>query len=118
LILRPYEALPRGTLGNFVLATPTVAALAVMFTVRFPGTQTSEWHHQPVRFTMSHPHILRSIISSNCNRPALMLKTVTNAEQGFPVVVANTQGCGERFRSWTRLSALRKRPVLQQISNC
>lgn len=43
IIFRPYEALPRGTLGNFVLATLTVAALAVMFTVRFPGAHPSEW---------------------------------------------------------------------------
>jgi hypothetical protein len=43
IIFRPYEALPRGTLGNFVLATLTVAIFSVMFTVRFPGTQPSEW---------------------------------------------------------------------------
>src|SRR5208282_3307903 len=43
IIFRPYEALPRGTLGNFVLATLTVAVFSVMFTVRFPGTRPSEW---------------------------------------------------------------------------
>lgn len=43
IIFRPYEALPRGTLGNFVLATLTVAIFSVMFTVRFPGTHQSEW---------------------------------------------------------------------------
>jgi hypothetical protein len=43
IIFRPYDALPRGTLGNFVLATLTVASLAVMFTVRFPGAHPSEW---------------------------------------------------------------------------
>ena len=43
IIFRPYEALPRGTLGNFALATLTVAIFSVMFTVRFPGTQQSEW---------------------------------------------------------------------------
>lgn len=43
IIFRPYEALPRGTLGNFVLATLTVAVFSVMFTVRFPGMQHSEW---------------------------------------------------------------------------
>jgi hypothetical protein len=43
IIFRPYEALPRGTLGNFVLSALTVASLAVMFTVRFPGTHPSEW---------------------------------------------------------------------------
>jgi hypothetical protein len=43
IIFRPYEALPRGTLGNFVLATLTVAVFSVMFTVRFPGTHPSEW---------------------------------------------------------------------------
>ena len=43
IIFRPYEALPRGTLGNFVLATFTVALFSVMFTLRFPGTQQAEW---------------------------------------------------------------------------
>jgi hypothetical protein len=43
IIFRPYEALPRGTLGNFALATLTVASIAVMFSVRFPGTHPSEW---------------------------------------------------------------------------
>jgi hypothetical protein len=43
IIFRPYEALPRGTLGNFVLATFTVVLFSAMFTVRFPGTQPSEW---------------------------------------------------------------------------
>jgi hypothetical protein len=43
IIFRPYEALPRGTLGNFVLATLTVAIFSAMFTVRFPGTHPSEW---------------------------------------------------------------------------
>ncbi len=43
IIFRPYEALPRGTLGNFVLAMITVAFLAVLFTVRFPGIRSSEW---------------------------------------------------------------------------
>jgi hypothetical protein len=43
ILFRPYEALPRGTLGNFALAALTVASLAVMFSVRFPGTHPSEW---------------------------------------------------------------------------
>lgn len=43
IIFRPYEALPRGTLGNFVLATLTVVIFSAMFTVRFPGTQPAEW---------------------------------------------------------------------------
>jgi hypothetical protein len=43
IIFRPYEALPRGTLGNFVLATLTVAIFSAMFTVRFPGAQPSDW---------------------------------------------------------------------------
>ncbi len=43
IIFRPYEALPRGTLGNLVLALIAVAFLAVLFTMRFPGTQPSEW---------------------------------------------------------------------------
>jgi hypothetical protein len=42
IIFRPYESLPRGTLGNFVLAMITVGALAVMFTVRFPGARPLE----------------------------------------------------------------------------
>ena len=43
ILFRPYEALPRGTLGNFALAALSVASLAVMFTVRFPGAHPSEW---------------------------------------------------------------------------
>ena len=43
IIFRPYEALPRGTLGNLVLAMIAVAFLAALFAVRFPGTQPSEW---------------------------------------------------------------------------
>jgi hypothetical protein len=43
IIFRPYDALPRGTLGNFALAVLTVASLAAMFAFRFPGTQPSEW---------------------------------------------------------------------------
>jgi hypothetical protein len=43
IVFRPFEALPRGTLGNFVLATLTIASLTVAFALRFPGTQTSEW---------------------------------------------------------------------------
>ena len=43
IIFRPYEALPRGTLGNLALATLTVASLAAMFTWKFPGIQPSEW---------------------------------------------------------------------------
>jgi hypothetical protein len=43
IVLGPYEALPRGTLGNLVLATFTVAFLTVAFTLRFPGSEPSEW---------------------------------------------------------------------------
>lgn len=43
IIFRPYDALPRGTLGNFVLASLTVASLAAMFTWKFPGMQPLEW---------------------------------------------------------------------------
>src|ERR1039458_3761329 len=43
ILFRPSEALPRGTLGNFALAALSVASLAVMFTVRFPGAHPSEW---------------------------------------------------------------------------
>ncbi len=43
IIFRPYEALPRGTLGNFVLAMIAVGFLAILFTVRFPGIRSSEW---------------------------------------------------------------------------
>ncbi len=43
IIFRPYDALPRGTLGNFVLASLSVASLAAMFTWKFPGMQPLEW---------------------------------------------------------------------------
>jgi hypothetical protein len=43
IIFRPYEALPRGTLGNFALATLTVAAFSAMLAVRFPGSHPLEW---------------------------------------------------------------------------
>lgn len=43
IVFRPYEALPRGTLGNLVLATLTIASLTAAFTMLFPGNQPSEW---------------------------------------------------------------------------
>ena len=43
IVFRPYEALPRGTRGNFVLAMLTVILLVAIFTVNFPGKQASEW---------------------------------------------------------------------------
>jgi hypothetical protein len=42
IVFRPYEALPRGTLGNFVAATFVVLLFITAMTVRFPG-DTSQW---------------------------------------------------------------------------
>ena len=43
IIFRPYDALPRGTLGNFAMAVFAVLLLTASFTLRFPGSQGSEW---------------------------------------------------------------------------
>lgn len=43
IIFRPYEALPRGTLGNFVLAICTIVTITAVFTVTFSGGHKSEW---------------------------------------------------------------------------
>jgi hypothetical protein len=43
IIFRPYDSLPRGMLGNFVLAIFTVVLLMAGFTLQFPGRQSSEW---------------------------------------------------------------------------
>ena len=43
IMFRPYDALPRGMLGNIWLAIFTVALLTTSFAVRFPGAQPSEW---------------------------------------------------------------------------
>lgn len=43
IIFRPFEALPRGTLSNFAAAVFSILLLVVAFTIRFPGSQPSEW---------------------------------------------------------------------------
>lgn len=43
IIFRPFDALPRGMLGNFALASFTVIVLTVAFTLQFPGRQSTEW---------------------------------------------------------------------------
>jgi hypothetical protein len=43
IVFCPYEALPRGTLGNFVFAAIIVILLTIGFTIVFPGDQTSAW---------------------------------------------------------------------------
>ena len=42
-VFRPYEALPRGTRGNFALAIFCVVLLTAAFTLRFHADQSSEW---------------------------------------------------------------------------
>lgn len=42
-VFRPFEALPRGTRSNFVLAIFTFVFLTALFTLEFPGSQFSEW---------------------------------------------------------------------------
>ncbi len=43
IVFRPYDALPRGARGNFVLAIFTFTFLTALFTLQFPGRQFSEW---------------------------------------------------------------------------
>lgn len=43
IVFRPYEALPRGTLGNFAMAVFALLLLTVSMTLRFPGIQATEW---------------------------------------------------------------------------
>ncbi len=42
-VFRPYDDLPKGTLGNFVLSVTAVVMLIAAFAVKFPGNQQSEW---------------------------------------------------------------------------
>jgi hypothetical protein len=43
IVFRPYEALPRGTRSNFVLAIFTFVFLTALFCFGFPGRQFPEW---------------------------------------------------------------------------
>jgi hypothetical protein len=43
IVFRPYDALPRGMLGNFVLSVITITLMTAAFTMKFPGGERSEW---------------------------------------------------------------------------